>query len=203
MIHFSTNLSCVILAGGKNSRLGGRNKAFLKIKEKTIIDSTIEKLDKLFNEIIIVTNTPDDYNNYLKRINIFTDIIKNTGPIGGIHSGLSNISNQAAFIVSCDMPFLNVDLIKQQIHEFENNKYDILIPRINNSIEPLHAIYKKSILKKLDNHLKTCKTFSIRDFFPLINLGYFDLENNSINQKAFTNINTADDFKKLSEKENL
>ena len=199
----SENLSCVILAGGKNSRFNGQNKAFLKINGKAIIDIIIEKLDTLFKEIIIITNTPDDYNIYLKRIKIFTDLIKNTGPIGGIYTGLSQISNPAAFIVSCDMPFLNIDLIKQQISEFEENKYDIFIPRVNNSIEPLHAIYKRSILNKLDTHLQTCKGYSIRDFFPLINLGFFDLENNSINQKAFTNINTADDLKKLSEKEIL
>lgn len=195
MEYFSTNLSCMILAGGRNTRLGGRNKAFLKIKGKTIIECIIEELDKLFKEILIVTNTPDDYNIYLKKIKILTDIIENAGPLGGIYTGLSQISNQAAFIISCDMPFLNIDLIKRQINDFENNKYCILVPRINNNIEPLHAIYKQSILKKLRTHLKTSKNSSVRDFFPLINLGYFDLENNYKNQKAFTNINTANDLK--------
>lgn len=200
---FASNISCVILAGGRNTRLGGQNKAFLRVQGKTIIDSIIEKLKLLFKEIIIVTNTPDEYYPYLRKTKIFSDMIENIGPLAGIYTGLSQISNQAAFIVSCDMPFLNIDLIKHQIHEFENNNYDILVPRINSNIEPLHAVYKKSILKKLDNHLKTSKKFSVRDFFTLINLGYYNLENNYKNQKAFTNINSSDDLKKLKEKEDF
>ena len=61
MEFFATNISCVILAGGRNTRLGGQNKAFLRVQGKTIIDSIIEKLKLLFKEIIIVTNTPDEY----------------------------------------------------------------------------------------------------------------------------------------------
>ena len=200
---FSTNVSCVILAGGKNTRLGGKNKAFLKINDKTIIEDIIEKLNLLFNEIIIVSNTPDDYNNFLKGIKIVTDLVENKGPLGGIYTGLCQISTQVAFIVSCDMPFLNIDLIKNQILDFGKNRYDIFIPRINNNIEPLHSIYKKSILKKLGNHLETSKKTSVRDFFSLVNSGYFDIEDSLRNQKAFTNINTAEDLLKIVENESL
>ena len=60
----------VILAGGKNSRIG-LNKAFLEIGGKKIIDRTIEIYKKIFDEILIITNTPEDYQ-YLTESVILT-----------------------------------------------------------------------------------------------------------------------------------
>ncbi|MCF8298390.1 MAG: molybdenum cofactor guanylyltransferase [Saprospiraceae bacterium] len=193
------NISCAIMAGGKNSRLGGKNKAFIKLNGKTIIENTIEKIDNIFSEIIIITNSPSDYDQFTSKCKIFTDEIKNVGPLGGIYTALNNITYQAVFIISCDMPFLDTEIIEKQIIDYENNKCCMLVPRINNNIEPLHTIYKKSILKKLKTHLETTENYSIRSFFPLINLRYFDLENNSKNQKAFTNINTTVDLKNIED----
>ena len=194
----STNLSCAILAGGKSSRLSGQNKAFLKINGKTIIENTLEKIDTLFSEIIIITNSPKDYKKYANRCRIYVDKVKNIGPLGGIHTALHHITNQAVFIISCDLPFLDIELIKRQIQNYENNKCCMLVPRINSNIEPLHTIYKKSILKKLSSYIETTDDYSIRNFFPLINVRYFDLVNNAKNQKAFTNINTIEDLRKIN-----
>ncbi|MFC2111175.1 molybdenum cofactor guanylyltransferase [Bacteroidota bacterium] len=197
MANFSTNISCAIMAGGKNSRLGGKNKAFIKLDGKTILENTLEKIDKIFPEILIITNSPQDYDKFSSRCKIYTDEIKNIGPLGGIYSTLNHITNHAALIISCDMPFLDVELIKNLILDYENDKCCILVPRLNNNIEPLHSIYKRNIITKLKTHIESTQEYSIRNFFPLINPRYFDLENNAKNQKAFTNINTADDLKSI------
>ena len=49
------DISAVILAGGRNSRMG-RHKAFITVNSKRIIDSIMEVLRGLFGEIVIVTN---------------------------------------------------------------------------------------------------------------------------------------------------
>ena len=54
-------VNAIILAGGKNSRMGGENKAFLEIEGKPIIRRLIDTLRPLVNEIIIVTNDPEKY----------------------------------------------------------------------------------------------------------------------------------------------
>lgn len=200
MANFSTNLSCAIMSGGKNSRFGGQNKAFMKIDGKPIIEQTLEKIDTLFPEIIIITNSPQDYNRYSSRCKIYTDEVKNVGPLGGIFTALNNITNPEVFIISCDMPFLDIELIKSQILDYESNKCCVLVPRLNNNIEPLHAIYKNCILKKLKIHLDKTNDYSIRNFFPLVKIRYFDLDNNLRNQKAFTNINSLEDFKNIKNK---
>lgn len=88
--------SAIILAGGKSTRMGF-DKQLLKIDERRLMDSLIHKLHKDFEEIIIVTNRPDLYIG-LSHI-ITTDILKDKGPLGGIHAGLKKSSSQYAFVV--------------------------------------------------------------------------------------------------------
>ena len=63
MIEYKT---AIILAGGKGSRLGYIDKAFLKYNGEFFIDILLEKL-KEFKEIIIVTNSPEKYSDYEKK----------------------------------------------------------------------------------------------------------------------------------------
>ncbi len=51
------------------------------------------------------------------------------------------------------MPFLDKKIIADQIEEFNRNNYDILIPKVGKLIEPLHAIYRKSVLPNLERFL--------------------------------------------------
>ena len=197
------NIGCSILAGGKNSRLGGKDKAFLKINNCTIIENNLYFLEQIFEEIILVTNNPEKFSSLNNNIKIVSDKIKNIGPLGGIYSALYHTKKQAIFFTPCDMPFLNKNLIIDLITTFNNVKCDAIIPRINNNIEPLYAIYSKEILKKLQNHIIETKKYSIRSFYDKINVHYLDLSDNETNKKTFTNINTPDDIKNISKKYNI
>ena len=99
----------IILAGGKSSRMGF-DKQFLKIEQRSLMDSMIHKLSKEFDEIIIVTNKPDHYIGLGHKIT--KDIIEDMGPLSGIHAGLTICSSQYALIVACDMPNINMEYIR-------------------------------------------------------------------------------------------
>jgi len=51
----------VILAGGENKRFGGKNKAFVTIGGKRIIDRLLEVYSRIFDQIVLVTNDPGKY----------------------------------------------------------------------------------------------------------------------------------------------
>lgn len=52
--------TAVILAGGKSSRMGF-DKQFLRINKVRIMEKLIHELSKEFEDIIIVTNKPEEY----------------------------------------------------------------------------------------------------------------------------------------------
>ena len=157
-----TNIAGAILAGGKNSRMSGLNKAFIRINGIFIFQRTLRLFKKIFDEIIIVTNCPQDFASYKKDVTLVTDTIKGIGPLGGIHAALSVTSKKAVFFVACDMPFLHNALIRRQIKCFNKVECDCLLPRVGSFIESLHAIYKKPLKENINNFVKDNNDYSIR-----------------------------------------
>ncbi len=183
----------VILAGGSNKRLNGIIKANILIRGRTIISRIIETLGDIFEEVVIVTNTPDKFHQYSDN-KIIVDKILNKGPLGGIHSAMKESENEALFVVAGDMPLLDREIITRQIDFYNNNKCDIIIPQIDQYIEPLHGIYKCTLISILEDYLKKDISYSIRGFFSMADVCYMQIEGSEKSRSAFTNINTPDDI---------
>lgn len=188
----ANKISGVILAGGTNSRFNGITKANVVIGGKTIIDRIIETIGGFFTEIIIVTNTPQEFDKYA-HLKIVPDTFLNTGPLGGIHAALKASDNNV-FVFAGDMPMLNSNIITGLIDSYTSQKYEVMIPSIGNNIEPLHSIYNKSVLPKLEEYLSDNTNYAVRDFIKNVNAGYLNLENSEQNRMAFSNINSPEDL---------
>lgn len=193
----TTNMTGIILSGGKARRMGNINKAFFRINGERLIDRTVRIYKSLFTEVILVTNSPPDYLDL--DLKVATDILPLKGPLGGIYTGLFFASFRHAFVSACDMPFLNADFIRYMIEQ--TGRYDVIVPEIPAGLEPLHAIYSNKCLqpiKKLidEDNLKITdfykQTKSFRIPFEVINR--FDPEN-----RMFLNINSLKDLEKLAD----
>jgi molybdopterin-guanine dinucleotide biosynthesis protein A len=136
------DITGIILAGGKNSRMGV-NKAFLPIDGIRLIEKTLNIYRQIFNEIIIVTNDPLAYIEFADAA-IVTDIYKDKGPAGAIYTGLFYAKNSYAFVSACDMPYLNKDFILYMIDH--RGRYDIIVPELPEGFQPLHALYSRNCL---------------------------------------------------------
>ncbi|MBI3353729.1 MAG: molybdenum cofactor guanylyltransferase [Nitrospirae bacterium] len=139
----------IILTGGKSSRMG-RNKAFLRLNGEVIIERTVRLFNDLFDEVILVTNSPDEYK-YLNT-RIVSDMYPQGGSLIGIYSGLYHSSSQYSFVAACDMPFLKKGFIEYIIKQKDN--YDIVIPFSKDGQEPLHAVYSRTCLKPMEGQIK-------------------------------------------------
>ncbi len=139
----------VILAGGGSTRFGS-NKALAEINGIPIIKQVADILNTLFDECLLITNTPATYE--FLEWQTTPDIFTGCGPLAGIHAALATISSSRAFIAGCDMPFLNTDLIRFICTRL--GKWDCVIPRHSRGIEPLHAVYAKSLLPLLEKTLE-------------------------------------------------
>lgn len=191
------NIACAILAGGNNKRIGGKNKAFIKIGNSSMLDIITAEIEKIFDELVIVTNNPEKFYQYKEKYSIITDLIKNIGPLGGIHAALNHTKSEAVFFVSCDMPFINFRTMESIMQEYSKVKCDAIVPRIGSLIEPLHSIYKTNNKDKLFQYIQTNNDYSIRQFLKQINVCYLDIENNAFNNKTFTNINSDFDLERV------
>lgn len=191
------SISAVILAGGNSSRMG-QNKALLKLGEKTMIERIIDRLSPIFEEIILVTNHSEQYP-MLKDIKFVKDemILEEKNSLVGIYSGLLASKNKYIFVVPCDMPFLNQELIKYMIGQLKEE--DLLIPCIKGYYQPLHAIYGKGCIQPIKELLEK-RQYKIITFFKNVDMKTIDekiIMQFSKDMRCFLNVNTYDVYSSI------
>jgi molybdopterin-guanine dinucleotide biosynthesis protein A len=187
------NITGIILAGGNNSRMG-INKAFLEIDGKRLIDNILSIYQRIFSEIIIVTNDPFPYREFLDTI-IVTDIYKEKGSLGGIYTGLFYAVNDYSFIAACDMPYLNKDFILYMIEQIGKN--DIIVPELPEGFQALHAIYSRRCLPAIKKMILTdkLKIAGLYKDMRLLKITEEKIKPFNTDGRLFLNINTPEDLK--------
>ena len=190
--------TAIILAGGKSSRMGF-DKQFLKLRDKYIIEMIAERLERVFNEIILVTSRPEEYAKY--GFKLVEDEVKDFGPLAGIHVGLKSSRSRHNYIVACDMPFINLKYLKYMMELIEQHegKVDGVITRLGEWIEPFNAFYSKSLLGRIEENMEKGKR-QINLLLQDSNVLYISEEKArefSPDWEVFTNVNTFKDYESL------
>ncbi len=188
--------TAVILAGGKSSRMGF-DKQLLKINERKLMDSLIQKLSREFDEIVIVTNKPELYIG-LSHI-ITKDILVDTGALGGIHAGLNYSSSKYAFLVACDMPNINMEYVRYMKKKLNDSNFLGCITKFGDWIEPFGSFYSVELINSIEEYLKGGKC-SINGLIKDLNITFIEEKEArkfSPNWDMFLNLNTKEDLDKF------
>ncbi len=181
----------VILAGGKNTRMGGTDKAFLTVSGQTVFQRTLQVLRGCFPQVIVVSNRPEKYAGF--DVQVTTDEFPGQGPLAGMHAGLGVVRFPYAFVVACDMPFLRAEPIAFLISRLADQ--DAVIPWWDGDIEPLHAIYATALRGRMRAALQKGAR-AIRDFLPEIQTEYVSevvMRKVCGADESFRNVNTPED----------
>jgi len=195
----SRNSPCagIILAGGLNSRMAGRNKARLAIEGQTILDRLVALFRVFFDPIIIVTNQPRDYLD--EAVILVTDLVDIRSSLTGIYSGLFYSPRPHAFITGCDMPFLKQELLELMMKNLEA-RWDVVVPVTEEGFQPLAAIYSRRCLEPIANQLALGK-LKVSHLFSKVRIKMVSeirLRQVDPELKSFFNINTPEDMDGLN-----
>ena len=194
------DISCVVLAGCKGLRLG-QDKALETIGNKRLLHWVVSYLSLFKSNIIIVTAEKQSLPQIIDypELRIVTDAYPNKGPLGGIYTGLATSDSLYNLVVACDMPFLNYALLDYMLRISPD--FDLVVPRLGDMVEPLHAVYSKTCLAPIQSLLEQ-GNLSIRGLFSLVRVKY--VEATEINRfdpehLRFFNINTKADLQMARE----
>jgi molybdopterin-guanine dinucleotide biosynthesis protein A len=186
-----THMTAIILAGGNSVRMG-ENKAFIQIDGVPIIARIHSLLKDLFREVVIVTNQKDLFKNF--DSNIQTDLFPNKGALGGLYTGIFFSSFQYSFCVACDMPFIKRSLVQFLIKS--KGDEDAIVPRTNDGLQPLHAIYSKRCLDAMKRVIDQGQ-HRIIDFYDLVKVKIVeesDFLHLDPQRESFINVNTPEEL---------
>jgi len=194
------DISCVVLAGGKGLRLK-RDKVLENIGNISLLQRVVSCLSVYNSEIIIVTSQKQSLSLFVDypKLRVEADIYPDKGPLGGIYTGLTASNSFYNLVVACDMPFLNRALLSYMMQISAG--FDVVMPRVGDLVEPLHAVYSKNCVAPIENLLKQ-GILQIYQFFPWVKVRYVEAEEIDRfdpEHLSFFNINTAADLRRARE----
>lgn len=185
--------SAAILAGGRSVRMGF-DKQLLTVQEKRISQIVIPSLKEIFDDIIVVTNTPDIYEG--QNVRCVQDIIPVRGSLTGIHSAVVNSKSKYVYIIACDMPRISLDYINYMKGIVGEKSPDACVTRRGDWIEPFNAFYSKTALPTIEGDLMEEKA-SV--YYAIKKLDTFFIPETDAKQfcpdlSMFLNLNTREDY---------
>lgn len=162
-------VTSIILAGGEGSRIR-RNKALELIGDRSSIQRVVERVGIVSDQILIV-GSPAQFS-FLSGYDVEyrADLHPGKGPLGGIYTGLASSKSLYTLVVACDMPFLNVALLRYMMKLSPG--FDAVIPKVGR-IQPLHAVYCKSCLDGIRRRLEN-NQLGVTYFLKTVNVRYID-----------------------------
>jgi len=187
----------VIQAGGKSTRMGGRPKALMELGGRRIIDRVVEVLRGVTRDVLLVTNTPELYATL--GLPMVPDVFPDHGSLGGIYSGLKAAPGDAAFTVACDMPFLIPEVARLVIDRAD--LADVVVPKIAEQFETLHACYAKACLAPMESRLREGR-LKIIGFFEdvrVLTIAEAEVARFRAPELVFMNVNTPEEFARARE----
>jgi molybdopterin-guanine dinucleotide biosynthesis protein A len=185
----------IILSGGLNTRMEGRNKAFLTIDGQTFLERIVETLSACCDEILLVTREPERYAG--RNLRVVTDILTARSALTGIHAGLVHMQADFGLCVGCDTPLIKKRVLRM-LMQSADRETDIVVPTSGTYFQPLCAAYAKGCASVIEDQLER-GDFKIAHLFAQMrvkNVPYAQFRAVDDKLVSFFNINTEDDLKR-------
>ena len=185
--------TCIILAGGQNSRMNGTDKAKLIVDTQPLLQHKYNLFQSWFEDVIVVCNRKrqSDY----PGMNLVVDEREGQGPLMGLYTGLKASRHPFNFVTACDMPFIREALVRLLMQHIPGR--DAVVPKLNGYWEPLLAVYHQNLIPAIRNHLslghrKLTAFFSEARIFAVTEEEIKTADPDGV---SFFNINTLQDLK--------
>ena len=179
----------------------GHDKALETVGDRSLIECVVSNLSLFDSDVILVTAKEQSFPQFTgyPKLRIVTDTYPGKGPLGGIYTGLAASDSFHNLVVACDMPLLNQALLRYMIQVSAD--FDLVVPRVDDMVEPLHAVYSKGCLAPIGCLLEQ-GNLRVSELFTLVRVRYVETE--EINRfdpehLSFFNINTEADLEMARE----
>jgi len=143
--------SAAILAGGRATRFGGRDKSALVVDGRPIVERQLAELSAVADDIMIVGARADGARAFQAsdrdRLRLVADIVPGCGPLGGLHAALSEMRGDRVFVVACDMPYIDGRFAEYLLSLAGETA--VVVPQTDRGYHPLCAVYTRACLEPI------------------------------------------------------
>jgi molybdenum cofactor guanylyltransferase len=183
----------LIIAGGKSKRLG-QDKRFLMLGGKTCLQRVLDAYKDFFKEVLIVADAREPFASL--GVRVVEDIFPGKAALGGLYTGLHYASEDQVFAAAADMPCLSPATIRIVLEHADQG--DIVIPDLNGTLQPMHAVYSKLCLPYLKGLVEASR-LKVQDLCEIPQLKVHRIPQSAFSHvdpelRSFFNINTPEDL---------
>ncbi|MFP8954741.1 molybdenum cofactor guanylyltransferase [Natrialbaceae archaeon A-arb3/5] len=196
----------VVLAGGHSTRFGERDKAVADLAGTPMIRRVVDRIEPVVDSLVV--NCREDQVSAIRAAldsgpdaSFAVDPVPDRGPMAGIMTGLRAATTEFAFVVACDMPFVDSDLAS---HLFERAAgREAAVPRLNDQwFQTTQAVYRTESMA--DACERSLSRGDERIVEPLFDLDYVVVEEDEVAEYApldtFENVNTREEFESATDR---
>ena len=186
----TSNITGLILAGGKGSRMGGVDKGLQSFRGKRLVDHVYERLVPQVGGIIINANqNHDEYKSFGVRV-VSDAIAGYAGPLAGLHAGLSVSRRPFLASVPCDSPFLPADLVERLYNRLDETGSELAVAKTGDQPHPVFCLLRRKLVDHLAEFLKGGGR-KIDAWYATLNFVEVVFDDQA---DAFSNINTREEL---------
>jgi molybdopterin-guanine dinucleotide biosynthesis protein A len=148
-------LQAVIISGGSAARAGGINKSFMRLDGRKVLDHQLDRLTPVFaDRIAVATDRADDYRGYdVKIVEIiqFVESAAQRSSLRGLVSALTPFAERWCFLLACDMPWPDAEVLAAQIEWLKSAANDAKRPPLGVCLDdgkrqrPFHSLIHGSL----------------------------------------------------------
>ena len=188
------NVIGAVLAGGRGRRIGG-DKATVELDGSPLISYPVGALRSAGLDVVLALRSGQEMLAGLEDVSFVQDEFEGAGPLGGLHALLKWMPSEWALVVSCDQPFVRVNLLHGLLAHIERDA-DAIVARTADRIQPLPGLFRKTCLPFVEEALAKGE-MSLRDLlhhFRLCELEGEEIDRLDLARSSFININTPEDL---------
>lgn len=180
----------VVLAGGKASRMGGKDKGLMLLDGKPLWQHVSDRLYPQVSSVVISANR--NLNTYQESgLPVISDTLSDfPGPLAGMLSVMQQLLDEWFLFCPCDTPFIPVDLFAR----LDIDRFQAPVVWVNDGDRdhPAVALAHRSLASKISDYLIRGDR---RVMVFMREVGGHSIDFSDI-KSAFRNINTLEDLQK-------
>jgi molybdopterin-guanine dinucleotide biosynthesis protein A len=187
--------SAAILAGGRATRFGGRDKSALVVDGRPIVDRQVAELSAVVDDIMIVgARHGARAFQASDRLRLIADIVPGCGPLGGLHAALTAMRGDRVLAVACDMPYLDAAFAEYLLSLAGDAA--VVVPQTDRGYHPLCAVYTRACLEPVAARLAQ-RQLALRDLYadvPTRIVTAAEMSRFGAPSRLLANVNTPDEY---------
>ncbi|MFB6267389.1 MAG: molybdenum cofactor guanylyltransferase [Halodesulfurarchaeum sp.] len=146
-------VGAILVCGGRSRRFGDREKALAELDGRPLLRHVADRVEPLVDEVVLSCRRDQEaaidraLEGYPLPVEYAFDTDVDAGPLHGMRRGFEVIGSPVAFVLACDLPFVDPALLESLVGFLED--HDAAVPLHRGHVQPLAGAYRVAPIRSL------------------------------------------------------